>query len=79
MSFLRIHRKSIPIQIIGESLYEKDVLFYFTIGEPKSMAGKLHIFLTILTLVTKYQVRNMERRLFNHENAYTEMSVRVSD
>ncbi|KAI9562930.1 hypothetical protein GHT06_010386 [Daphnia sinensis] len=29
--------KSVPIQIIGESLYEKDVLFYFIIGEPKSI------------------------------------------
>lgn len=37
---LQIHRKSIPIQIIGESLYEKDVLLYFTIGEPRSIAGK---------------------------------------
>lgn len=38
------YRKTVTVQIMGESVYEKDVLFYFTIGEPKLVKGRMQMF-----------------------------------
>lgn len=41
--FLSIHRQVIPLVILEEGSYEKDVLLYVNIGEPNMVGGKFNI------------------------------------
>lgn len=39
--FVIICRKTIPLIILEEGSYEKDVLFYVNLGEPQMVGGKI--------------------------------------
>lgn len=43
-----ICRKTIPLIIIEEGSYEKDVLFYVNLGEPQMVGGKISIYISIV-------------------------------
>ena len=39
--FLKKNRKDVVVPIIVKNVYAKDVVFYFTLGEPKLVRGSL--------------------------------------
>lgn len=41
--FFFFHRKFIPLNIIEEDSYEKDVLFYVNLGDPQMVGGNFFI------------------------------------
>lgn len=43
-------RKVIPIYITEEDSYEKDVLFYVQLGEPRMLGGRILSFYNTITL-----------------------------
>ena len=49
-----LYRQVIPLVILEEGSYEKDVLFYVNIGEPQMVGGKfkivVHLSFTILVI-----------------------------
>jgi hypothetical protein len=47
-------RKTIPLTIIEEDSYEKDVLFYVQLGEPQMSGGKISINVSAV-LLSSYQ------------------------
>lgn len=46
--FVFAYRKTIPLVILEEGSYEKDVLLYVNIGEPQMVGGKKTFFKLII-------------------------------